>query len=72
MALTDTSTSKNITLTNASSADVYIGSLTMSNNEFLINWNSCPTPPDKLESQDTCVANVSAAITISAALKARG
>jgi hypothetical protein len=59
VSVNEASPDKSITLTNEASSDIYIGGLGMSNNEFVINWNSCPSPPDKFESEQTCVVNVS-------------
>ncbi len=59
IALGSASAGKNVTLTNSSSAKIYIGSITLSNAEFIVNWTSCPDGIHKLESQSTCIVNIS-------------
>ncbi|NRA68291.1 MAG: hypothetical protein HRU19_27650 [Pseudobacteriovorax sp.] len=59
VSLGESSTSKDITLTNGATSDIYIGSIGMSNSEFVVNWSSCPSPPSVLASQASCVVNVS-------------
>ena len=58
VALSSNSDAKSITITNGASSDIYIGGFSMSNAEFIVNWHSCPTPPSKFESEDTCVVNI--------------
>jgi hypothetical protein len=68
LALNNTSAAKSITITNNASADVYIGSFTATLSDFIINWNSCPVPPQKLASLASCILNISFRPTTSGSL----
>jgi hypothetical protein len=59
VALNATSTSKTFVITNNASTEVYVGSIASTSTDFLVNWNSCPVPPQKLSSLATCQVNVS-------------
>ncbi|HYX32521.1 MAG TPA: LamG-like jellyroll fold domain-containing protein [Oligoflexus sp.] len=59
VALNATSTPKTFIITNNASSDVYLGSISSTATDFIVNWNSCPVPPQKLASLATCQVNVS-------------
>jgi len=68
VALNSTSTPKTFVITNNASAEVYLGSIASTASDFVVNWNSCPVPPEKLSSLATCQVNVSFTPTTSGQL----
>jgi|GEM_PF-4497250 hypothetical protein len=58
-SINETSAAKSVTLTNNSTSPIYLGAISSSNPDFILNWSACPSGATAMASQATCIINLS-------------